>query len=228
MWEKNWRKNHTSTRATVFFLEFDLLVSSAGPPAWAFSCDGPAILLVADFHFRFFQWILMAFFFNYYFTFYFIQESWGQFRLAGPSGGLQSNLLLKAGSATRSGHITQGFIQLGLENAQGRRPRNLSGQPALPPDCPCSERFSSFPVWTSCCNVVPCPPIGYCCVEPGAVFSISSPKGAGAAVTCPRSHLFPRLGEPRSSASPPRGSAPGQTILPTFAELTPVCPVRVE
>jgi len=55
-------------------------------------------------------------------------------RLEGTSGGPQSSLLLKAGSARSSDQVAQGFVLLGLENLQGWRLHKLSRQPAPPPD----------------------------------------------------------------------------------------------
>ena len=51
--------------------------------------------------------------------------------MTGTSGGLWSNLLLKVGAALRSDQVAQGFIQSGLENLQGPRLQNLSGQLTL-------------------------------------------------------------------------------------------------
>lgn len=79
-----------------------------------------------------------GYFYYYYFIFYFAFYSGliGVTQMEGPSGGLQSNLLLKAGSAMRSARNTQGFIQLGLENIHGQRLHNLFGQPVPLPACP--------------------------------------------------------------------------------------------
>jgi len=49
--------------------------------------------------------------------------------LEGPSGGLQSNLLLRAGSAVRSDQLAQRLVQLGLENLPQWKLHSGFGQP---------------------------------------------------------------------------------------------------
>lgn len=60
------------------------------------------------------------------------EAKWGW---KGPQKVIQGNLLLKAGSAMKSDQVAQGFIHLGLENPQGWRLPNLSGQPHPLPGC---------------------------------------------------------------------------------------------
>lgn len=58
------------------------------------------------------------------------------FKWEGTSGGAQTNLLLKGGSAPRSDQVVQGFIEPVLENPQGWRLRSLLGNPLHHLRCP--------------------------------------------------------------------------------------------
>lgn len=93
----------------------------------------------------------------------------GQFRLAGTSGGLWSNLCLKAGSD----QVAQGFIQQSLENLQERL-HNLSGQPVPLPGCPDGEIVSPY---------IQSPPYCFACAcrlsthhGPGSAVLITTPQ----------------------------------------------------
>lgn len=68
----------------------------------------------------------------------------GYFMSEGTWRGLWSNLPLKAGAAVRSDQVAQDFIQLGLENLQGRRLDSLSGQPIPLFECPHGERICPY------------------------------------------------------------------------------------
>ena len=92
------------------------------------------------------------------------------------SGGLQFNLLLRAGPAMRSAWAAHAFIQVCLENLQGWRLHNLSEQPL--PDCPHGEKdlphtqseLLFFQLMTAVCH----PSAMHCCTEAGSVVSVSS------------------------------------------------------
>lgn len=60
--------------------------------------------------------------------------------MEGSLGGLQSKLLLRAGSAMTLDQGAHSFIQLGPENLQGWRQPNLSGQPTPLPASPQREK----------------------------------------------------------------------------------------
>lgn len=66
------------------------------------------------------------------------------FRLEGTSGGLQSNLTLKVGSAVCLDQVAQGFIECGLENVQGWRRHKFCGQLVPLLDCPHVGNVSSI------------------------------------------------------------------------------------
>lgn len=65
--------------------------------------------------------------------------------LGGASGGLQSNLLSKAGPNSGSDWVAQGFSWLSLENLQGQRWPSLSGQPVQLPVSGCLQQTPPFP-----------------------------------------------------------------------------------
>ena len=100
-----------------------------------------------------------------------------------------------------SNQAAQGFIQLGLENLQGGRLHNLSGQPAPLSNCP--HRGKTFPYIQSetlsfhLRTFVSHSPTLHHCEEPNSISSMTPCRHWGA-VRCPSSHLFSRLNQPSS------------------------------
>lgn len=103
--------------------------------------------------------------------------------LGGLWGGLQSNLWLKAGAAVISDQVAQDFIQLGLENLQGRRLDSPSHWLSVL----VGREYVLYSVWNSYFTSCPLPFVFQAgCEQPG---SLSIAFLLGAALTSPQSCL---------------------------------------
>lgn len=134
------------------------------------------LVFIADVHLSLFQWIQMSFV-----LFCFIQEIEGYFRWEGCLGGLQSNFLLKAGSAMRSDHTTQGFFQVGLKNIQ-EQSQARSGLGMSLPGCPHSGQVSPYTQPERLVAAYACSPLASCQALRHKTWLWKLP---GAAATCP-------------------------------------------
>lgn len=131
--------------------------------------------------------------------------------LGGTWGGLQSNLWLKAGAAVISDQVAQDFIQLGLENLQGRRLDSPSHWLSVL----VGREYILYSVWNSCFTSRPLPFVFQAgCEHPG---SLSVALSLGAALTSPQSCLSSGLSQPRLLSLLSRGRFPRPVPLSRLA-----------
>lgn len=121
-------------------------------------------------------------------------------RSAGISGGLQFKLLLRAGSATRSDHIAQDFIQSSAANLQMQR---------LHEPQTATSTYGLFPLLLfTCMFTVIFLPATHCFEQPGSVFLESSSCSQETLLRPPRA--FPSQGQTSAGPSAPtlQGTCP--------------------
>lgn len=134
-----------------------------------------------------------------------------KFRLERSSGGLQSNLLLTAGTGLRSDLIAQGFVPSGVENLYTWKLHSLSRHPLL--GCPQGEEISPCILHehhlSQFTPAVVLPPTTHSSISLITFLQASGSLLSGA----PKATPAPGWNHPHLLASPHKASVPTTSIL---------------